>query len=220
MTQNEEQATQALMNALLQGEPQEEPKVEAQEPVQEAPKVEAKEPVSNDLPDIKKMLEDHNQKLTAIQEQVNQKNQPQTQMSDEEKAQADAKAQAIAQLQNDLGIKEMQEQLQAKKQEEQRKAQFDAEVATFNKMHPDVNVDDIAKWAKDNNAEMFLGGGANGWNIIYKAMQAQAQPVKSPDPITPSSSVSAEVSAFDRIKKGEKPSMVDIGDAILNASRK
>lgn len=220
MTPNEEQATIALMDALSQSEsePQEAPKEEAKEPQQETPSVEAKEPVNNDLPDIKKMLEEHNQKLSAIQEQVNQKNQPQ--MSDEEKAQANEKAQAIAQLQNDLGIKAMQEQLQAKQEEEQRRAQFNSEVATFNKMHPDVNVDDIAQWAKDNNAEMFLGGGAKGWNIIYQAMQAQAKPTKAPDPITPSSSVSAEVSAFDRIKKGESPSMVDIGDALLNASKR
>lgn len=212
---NEDEAINSLMQDLL-GETQEAPQSEKAEAVQESPKAEQAEP-SKDLPDIKAMLAEQSKmiaELKANQEEKQSKQEVKEQLTAEQMQEQ----QVIADAQQKLGITQLLQQQEAQRAEAERSKQFQAESAKFKKTHPDVSLDELAQWAQGNGYEQVLGMGAKGWQLIAGAMQAQAKPVSKPDAVTPSSSQGAEPNAFDKIKKGEKVSDIDVGLDILKFS--
>jgi hypothetical protein len=123
----------------------------------------------------------------------------------------------IAQMQQQLGLTQMKQQQEALQQQlaqEQKEKEFVRAWGAFEKAHPNVSQDDLVKYAKDNELNAFLGN-PKGWETIYKGMSIQAKAKDKPDNITPSGSSTAKGSAFERMRKGEKVSDIELGEEIL-----
>ena len=213
----EQEALDSLMQDLIAGDTQEtqEPQaVENKEPMQEPKAVEAQEPKS-DLPDIKAMLENQSKMIEELKSKVETKgDKAQPEVTPEQLAQQEM----IRKAQEELGITQLLQKQQQMEQEQQRAAQFKAEEAKFKQTHPDVNLEELAQWANGNGFQTVLGLGAQGWDLIARAMAAQSKPVAKPDPIIPSTSQSAEPSAFDRMKKGENVTAIEAGEDLLRTA--
>ena len=202
----EQEALDSLMNDLLQSEePQAQPTVQAQptpEPVAE----------KSELPDIKAMIEKQSKMIEDLKAKVEAPPKGEEQPLTPEQM---AEQEMIRKAQEQLGITQLLQKQQQQEAEMQRAKQFQAEEAKFKQTHPEVNLDEMAKWAEGNGFATVLGLGAEGWRLIATAMNAQAKPVAKPDPITPVTSQGAEPSAFDRLKKGESVNPIDIGQDLL-----
>lgn len=121
-----------------------------------------------------------------------------------------------------LGLSQMQAQIneiaakQAEAQEQaRRQAVFNQNITQFEKEFPTIKPEELGKFAEANGALDFLGENYNGWKLVAMAMINKAAPQSEPDAIVGNGGGKNEVSAFDRLKKGESVSDLEIGAELL-----
>ncbi|EAU00313.1 hypothetical protein [Campylobacter curvus] len=126
------------------------------------------------------------------------------------------------QMLEQLGLSQMQAQIneivakQAEAQEQaRRQAVFNQNVTQFEKEFPTIKPEELGKFAEANGALDFLGENYNGWKLVAMAMINKAAPQSEPDAIVGNGGGKNEVSAFDRLKKGESVSDLEIGAELL-----
>jgi hypothetical protein len=186
----------------------------AEEAPQEAPP--AKEPETKiDVAAIIKQATDQQQKLFDEKlKAMEAKMQPQ------QEEQIDEEAMQIEQARQKLGM-DMEAMAAAKQLAEQNKmrAAFEATEREFKKEFPDVDMKEMGEWAQEVGMIGDLNSGdINRWRVVAGLMKRIAQPKGNPDPITPTATKGTETSVWDKTKKGEDVSMVDLGEAILQKS--
>ena len=120
------------------------------------------------------------------------------------------------------GMPQMQEQIrqlqeaQAQAQEAARKrAVFDKNLDQFSKDYPTIKPEEMGKWAEHNGFLPLLGENYDGWKAVANAMIKIATPTQKPDEIIDTNKSGGELGAFDRMKKGEDVSDVEIGAELL-----
>ena len=121
-----------------------------------------------------------------------------------------------------LGLSQMRAQIneiaakQAEAQEQaRRQAVFNQNITQFEKEFPTIKPQELGKFAEANGALDFLGENYNGWKLVAMAMINKAAPQSEPDAIVGNGGGKNEVSAFDRLKKGESVSDLEIGAELL-----
>lgn len=126
------------------------------------------------------------------------------------------------QMLEQLGLSQMQAQIneiaakQAEAQEQaRRQAVFNQNITQFEKEFPTIKPEELGKFAEANGALDFLGENYNGWKLVAMAMINKAAPQSEPDAIVGNGGGKNEVSAFDRLKKGESVSDLEIGAELL-----
>lgn len=126
------------------------------------------------------------------------------------------------QLLSQLGLNGITEKLNAIEtqmatEQEARRRQdvFNQNINQFEKDFPTIKPEAFHKFASENGFLNLLGEDYAGWKAVAKAMINVSQPTQTPDPIVGSNGVSNEVNAFDRIKKGEDVSDIEIGADLL-----
>ena len=123
----------------------------------------------------------------------------------------------------DLGqIKEQLAQFQAAQAAaaEQARQQeiFNKNSAEFKKDFPTIKLEELGKFADENGFMPLLGENYDGWKAVAKAMIGLAKVSGEPDPIIGSNRGAGGVSAFERVKKGENVSDIELGAEILKSA--
>lgn len=95
---------------------------------------------------------------------------------------------------------------------------FNKNSAEFKKDFPTIKLEELGKFADENGFMPLLGENYDGWKAVAKAMINLAKVSGEPDPIIGSNRGTNEAGAFDRIKKGENVSDVELGAEILKAA--
>jgi hypothetical protein len=95
---------------------------------------------------------------------------------------------------------------------------FNKNSAEFEKDFPTIKLEELGKFADENGLMPLLGENYDGWKAVAKAMINLAKVSGEPDPIIGSNRGTNEAGAFDRIKKGENVSDVELGAEILKAA--
>lgn len=240
---NEEQAIEELTNMVMgeetpAQEAQEAPAEEAQETqaqeAQETPAQETQEAkVDNDTKAevkidvaeiIKRTMDEQSkrfeEKLGELAKKIDK--QEEKELSEEELM--------IQQAKEKLGLEELQKQQQEmyemyQKQQQQLQMQekLDKMEEEFTKANPNIKLKELDKWATENGLteQMQLGfesGNVAIWNVLADAMQKVAEVKNKPDPITPTASKGAETTVWERQKRGEEVSDIDIGADLLKTA--
>lgn len=123
----------------------------------------------------------------------------------------------------DLGqIKEQLAQFQAAQAAaaEQARQQeiFNKNSAEFKKDFPTIKLEELGKFADENGFMPLLGENYDGWKAVAKTMISLAKVSGEPDPIIGSNRGAGGVSAFERVKKGENVSDIELGAEILKSA--
>lgn len=123
----------------------------------------------------------------------------------------------------DIGqIKEQLAQFQAAQAAaaEQARQQeiFNKNSAEFKKDFPTIKLEELGKFADENGFMPLLGENYDGWKAVAKAMINLAKVSGEPDPIIGSNRGAGGVSAFERVKKGESVSDIELGAEILKSA--
>lgn len=123
----------------------------------------------------------------------------------------------------DIGqIKEQLAQFQAAQAAaaEQARQQeiFNKNSAEFKKDFPTIKLEELGKFADENGFMPLLGENYDGWKAVAKAMITIAKVSGEPDPIIGSNRGAGGVSAFERVKKGENVSDIELGAEILKSA--
>lgn len=123
----------------------------------------------------------------------------------------------------DIGqIKEQLAQFQAAQAAaaEQARQQeiFSKNSAEFKKDFPTIKLEELGKFADENGFMPLLGENYDGWKAVAKAMINLAKVSGEPDPIIGSNRGAGGVSAFERVKKGENVSDIELGAEILKSA--
>ncbi|WP_314069950.1 HIT family hydrolase [Campylobacter showae] len=95
---------------------------------------------------------------------------------------------------------------------------FNKNSAEFKKDFPTIKLEELGKFADENGFMPLLGENYDGWKAVAKAMISLAKVSGEPDPIIGSNRGTNEAGAFDRIKKGENVSDVELGAEILKTA--
>lgn len=123
----------------------------------------------------------------------------------------------------DIGqIKEQLAQFQAAQAAaaEQARQQeiFSKNSAEFKKDFPTIKLEELGKFADENGFMPLLGENYDGWKAVAKTMISLAKVSGEPDPIIGSNRGAGGVSAFERVKKGENVSDIELGAEILKSA--
>ena len=123
----------------------------------------------------------------------------------------------------DIGqIKEQLAQFQAAQAAaaEQARQQeiFNKNSAEFKKDFPTIKLEELGKFADENGFMPLLGENYDGWKAVAKAMIGLSKVSGEPDPIIGSNRGAGGVSAFERVKKGENVSDIELGAEILKSA--
>ena len=123
----------------------------------------------------------------------------------------------------DIGqIKEQLAQFQAAQAAaaEQARQQeiFNKNSAEFKKDFPTIKLEELGKFADENGFLPLLGESYDGWKAVAKAMINLAKVSGEPDPIIGSNRGAGGVNAFERVKKGENVSDIELGAEILKSA--
>ena len=123
----------------------------------------------------------------------------------------------------DIGqIKEQLAQFQAAQAAaaEQARQQeiFNKNSAEFKKDFPTIKLEELGKFADENGFMPLLGENYDGWKAVAKTMISLAKVSGEPDPIIGSNRGAGGVSAFERVKKGESVSDIELGAEILKSA--
>lgn len=123
----------------------------------------------------------------------------------------------------DIGqIKEQLAQFQAAQAAaaEQARQQeiFNKNSAEFKKDFPTIKLEELGKFADENGFMPLLGENYDGWKAVAKAMINLAKVSGEPDPIIGSNRGAGGVNAFERVKKGENVSDIELGAEILKSA--
>lgn len=203
MTEND--AIEALMGAFDEGQdtPSEEP-TQATQP-QEAAQETSEAPVAQAPKEAPKS------------EEATQKESAPAVMTPEQQAMLESMGLG------DLGqIKEQLAQFQAAQAAaaEQARQQeiFNKNSAEFKKDFPTIKLEELGKFADENGFMPLLGENYDGWKAVAKTMISLAKVSGEPDPIIGSNRGAGGVSAFERVKKGESVSDIELGAEILKSA--
>ncbi len=155
------------------------------------------------------------QSMQAIQEQLSNPPQPQAPLSDEE--------QAIKELKEKLGIVDNSSELAGQISHLQKQIeaqQLQADVSSFRAERPDADEKSIMEYISKMTPQMQQAmDNPQGWRLVDDLLKAQTQPQVNQDQIIPSQTMpGSESNAIQELQKGNKPSRVSIGDAILRAA--
>lgn len=123
----------------------------------------------------------------------------------------------------DIGqIKEQLAQFQAAQAAaaEQARQQeiFSKNSAEFKKDFPTIKLEELGKFADENGFMPLLGENYDGWKAVAKAMINLAKVSGEPDAIIGSNRGAGGVNAFERVKKGENVSDIELGAEILKSA--
>lgn len=123
----------------------------------------------------------------------------------------------------DIGqIKEQLAQFQAAQAAaaEQARQQeiFNKNSAEFKKDFPTIKLEELGKFADENGFMPLLGENYDGWKAVAKTMINLAKVSGEPDPIIGSNRGAGGVNAFERVKKGESVSDIELGAEILKSA--
>ena len=123
----------------------------------------------------------------------------------------------------DIGqIKEQLAQFQAAQAAaaEQARQQeiFNKNSAEFKKDFPTLKLEELGIFADENGFMPLLGENYDGWKAVAKAMINLAKVSGEPDPIIGSNRGAGGVNAFERVKKGENVSDIELGAEILKSA--
>ena len=123
----------------------------------------------------------------------------------------------------DIGqIKEQLAQFQAAQAAaaEQARQQeiFSKNSAEFKKDFPTIKLEELGKFADENGFMPLLGENYDGWKAVAKAMINLAKVSGEPDAIIGSNRGGGGVNAFERVKKGENVSDIELGAEILKSA--
>ena len=123
----------------------------------------------------------------------------------------------------DIGqIKEQLAQFQAAQAAaaEQARQQeiFNKNSAEFKKDFPTIKLEELGKFADENGFMPLLGENYDGWKAVAKTMISLAKVSGEPDPIIGSNRGAGGVNAFERVKKGENVSDIELGAEILKSA--
>lgn len=201
MTENE--AIDALMGAFNEDQESEttnEPAAQPGEP-QEAPQEASKEPELKETP---KSEATPKESTPAV-------------MTPEQQAMLDSMGLGdIGQIREQLA--QFQAAQAAAAEQARQQEIFNKNSAEFKKDFPTIKLEELGKFADENGFMPMLGEDYDGWKAVAKAMIAIAKTNGEPDPIIGSNRNSNEVGAFDRMKKGESVSDVELGAEILKTA--
>ena len=212
----EEEAINDLTNMVIGEAPAEENKEPKAEENTETPSQEKgetpKEPdvkidVAKIIHDQQKMVADQNKKIAELESKM--QDSPTDGQSEEDML--------IQEAQQKLGIdqQKMQDLYKMQEQMAQQEA-FNNMLTDFKKNNEDIDVNEMGKWAEDNNLTSMLNSGdVNQWNVVANAMRAVAKVTAKPDNITPSNQKGAEQTVWQKVDKGEKVDDIDLGIDIL-----
>ncbi|WP_162166278.1 HIT family hydrolase [Campylobacter fetus] len=210
---NENEAVEALLNELDGVE------AELSEPVkEEEPTKAVKEEEPNKLDLILQSLQEL--KSSKEPEQAKIENTP-TKVDQE----------ALNEELNSLGLNNLQMQLNAQQEalnaqqekiniaSEQARLQsvFNANLEQLKKEFPTIDPDELGKFAMQKELFSFLGEDYKGWKLVASHMISLAKPTSTPDQITSSSGKTGEITAFDKLKKGENVSDIEFGAELLKS---
>lgn len=203
MTEND--AIQALMGAFDEGQDtaSEEP-TQTSEP-QEAAQETSEEPVAQ-VP-----------KQTPKSEEATPKESAPAVMTPEQQAMLESMGLG------DLGqIKEQLAQFQAAQaaaaEQARQQEVFNKNSAEFKKDFPTIKLEELGKFADENGFMPLLGENYDGWKAVAKAMINLAKVSGEPDAIIGSNRGAGGVNAFERVKKGENVSDIELGAEILKSA--
>lgn len=115
-------------------------------------------------------------------------------------------------------VKDIQKQNEEVKAEKQRRESFAVEIEKFKETYPTIKPDEIAKWANERGFDALLSQGFDGWSAIAKEMIKQAKNTQIPDEIIGTNKLGNELGAFEKIKKGEEVSDIEIGTDLLKSA--
>ena len=123
----------------------------------------------------------------------------------------------------DIGqIKEQLAQFQAAQaaaaEQARQQGIFNKNAAEFKKDFPTIKLEELGKFADENGFMPLLGENYDGWKAVAKAMIGLAKVSGEPDPIIGSNRGAGGVSAFERVKKGENVSDIELGAEILKSA--
>lgn len=123
----------------------------------------------------------------------------------------------------DLGqIKEQLAQFQAAQaaaaEQARQQEVFNKNSAEFKKDFPTIKLEELGKFADENGFMPLLGENYDGWKAVAKAMINLAKVSGEPDPIIGSNRGAGGVNAFERVKKGENVSDIELGAEILKSA--
>lgn len=203
MTEND--AIQALMGAFDEGQdPASEEPTQTSEP-QEAAQETSEEPVAQ-VP-----------KQTPKSEEATPKESAPAVMTPEQQAMLESMGLG------DLGqIKEQLAQFQAAQaaaaEQARQQEVFNKNSAEFKKDFPTIKLEELGKFADENGFMPLLGENYDGWKAVAKAMINLAKVSGEPDAIIGSNRGAGGVNAFERVKKGENVSDIELGAEILKSA--
>ena len=95
---------------------------------------------------------------------------------------------------------------------------FNKNSAEFKKDFPTIKLEELGKFADENGFMPLLGENYDGWKAVAKTMISLAKVSGEPDPIIGSNRGAGGVSAFERVKKGENVSDIELGAEILKSA--
>ena len=95
---------------------------------------------------------------------------------------------------------------------------FNKNSAEFKKDFPTIKLEELGKFADENGFMPLLGENYDGWKAVAKAMINLAKVSGEPDPIIGSNRGAGGVNAFERVKKGENVSDIELGAEILKSA--
>ncbi|MGH1601568.1 hypothetical protein [Campylobacter majalis] len=115
-------------------------------------------------------------------------------------------------------VRTLQSESEALKAEQARRETFATELSKFKEAFPQIEPDEMAKWAQDRGFDAMLTQGFNGWSAIAKQMIAQATTLAKPDDIISTNKQGNELGAFEKMQKGEDVSDIQIGAELLKTA--
>lgn len=202
MTEND--AIEALMGAFDEGQD-----TASEEPTQASEPQEAKE--TNEAPAAEAPKE------TPKSEEATPKESAPAVMTPEQQAMLESMGLG------DIGqIKEQLAQFQAAQaaaaEQARQQGIFNKNSTEFKKDFPTIKLEELGKFADENGFMPLLGENYDGWKAVAKTMISLAKVSGEPDPIIGSNRGAGGVSAFERVKKGENVSDIELGAEILKSA--
>jgi|GEM_PF-4030564 len=223
MTPEQMDAANAIVSESMIGEtPEPQAQETPQEQMQEQPMANQPPMIDTNQPPAltpEMLREVINAEINPLREQLTAQNTPA--LTEEEAA--------LMELKQRLGLdgienenKALRDQLEQINQARQAERMAN-DVRSFKEGKPDnaeqIVMDELNRLAQTNPGLAAQFDNPEGWNYIYQAKAAASQPAHKPDPIlnTGGGQPAPEQSAFDRMKKGESVSRVDLGMDILKS---
>lgn len=224
----EELAVAALVEQMQDPAPTEEPHAQQPEVNPQIPAVQdpapvqlaevQEQPVAN--PELVALMNGYQElqsSINGMKEQLTQNNQPELNEQDV----------AMKELKEKLGFTELETQNQTlvnqlnQMQQFIEQQQLQNEISQFKAERPNANEQAIAEYI-GKLPENMQGAMDNpkGWKMIDDLLSSRSQPQTKPDPIVPSQTTqnTQPTDTFNKLKKDESVSDIDIGDALLSAA--